>query len=236
MTLTSKKSQLKLTDIGISDSSFKSAQTDSWEKIEQNGLKLSILQDYYESSRAHKLFTSLEKEIEYLEGALSQVHVFGKWHPIPRKHVAYGDSGVNYTFSSRTISAKPWTPSLKEIRNDLYRDIGHLYNFVLVNRYENGAQKMGEHKDNEKDILKDVPIASISLGQERDFIFRHESLVQGHKKSLDPSFNKYKLSLKSGSCLLMHYPTNEYWYHGLPSRASAREPRISLTFRRIHSL
>lgn len=33
---------------------------------------------------------------------------------------------------------------------------------------------MGEHKDDEKDLDHSTPIASLSLGQSRDFYFRHQ--------------------------------------------------------------
>lgn len=33
---------------------------------------------------------------------------------------------------------------------------------------------MGEHKDDERDLHPDTPIASLSLGQTRDFYFRHQ--------------------------------------------------------------
>lgn len=32
---------------------------------------------------------------------------------------------------------------------------------------------MGEHKDNEPELDPNTPIASLSLGQNRDFVFRH---------------------------------------------------------------
>ena len=37
-----------------------------------------------------------------------------------------------------------------------------------------GGDHMGEHKDDEEELVKGSPIASLSLGQERDFVFRHQ--------------------------------------------------------------
>ena len=41
-------------------------------------------------------------------------------------------------------------------------------------RYKDGRDKMGFHKDDEKELSKDVPIASLTLGAERDFVFKHQ--------------------------------------------------------------
>ena len=100
------------------------------------------------------------------------------------------------------------------------------YNFVLVNRYKDGNDKMGDHKDDEKELDPNVPIASLTFGAERDFIFKH----QNKKKD---NIEDVKIVLKDGMLLLMNHPTNAYWYHGLPQRKKCFEPRINLTFRKI---
>ena len=87
---------------------------------------------------------------------------------------------------------------------------------------------MGEHKDDEDDLVHGHPIASLSLGQPRDFVFRHgDSRGKNAKRKIDP----VKLVLEHGSLLMMLYPTNTYWYHSLPARKSAQGIRINMTFR-----
>ncbi len=71
-----------------------------------------------------------------------------------------------------------------------------------------------------------MPIASLTLGAERDFIFRHQDRRTNHLAD-------EKLILTDGLLLLMHSPTNRWWYHGLPPRKKCTTPRINLTFRRI---
>ena len=89
---------------------------------------------------------------------------------------------------------------------------------------------MGEHRDDEKDLRHAAPIASVSFGCTRDFVFRHgESRGRDAKRNIPP----IKLQLEHGSLLLMKYPTNVYWYHALPVRKKAVTPRINLTFRDI---
>lgn len=85
---------------------------------------------------------------------------------------------------------------------------------------------MGFHKDDEKELCLESPIASLTLGAERDFIFRH-----GDKKTRN--IQDEKLVLTNGLLLLMNHPTNKFWYHGVPQRKTCKEPRINLTFRKI---
>merc|ERR1712059_31754 len=106
------------------------------------------------------------------------------------------------------------------------KEAGVTYNFVLINRYKDGLDKMGDHKDDEKELDPQVPIASLSLGAERGFVFKHQD-----RQNLQMPV--VKLNLKPGMLLLMKPPTNKFWYHGLPARKSCSSPRISLTFRKI---
>ena len=108
----------------------------------------------------------------------------------------------------------------------LYRQLFCRYNFVLVNRYKDGNDKMGDHKDDEKELDPSVPIASLTFGAERDFIFKHQN------KKIN-KIDDVKIILKDGMLLLMKNPTNSFWYHGLPQRKKCFEPRINLTFRKI---
>ena len=64
-----------------------------WETIEQNNLHVSY-SEIFTKSVCRKIFSNLEREVEYFTGELSQVKVFGKVYPIPRKQSAYGDEGA----------------------------------------------------------------------------------------------------------------------------------------------
>ena len=52
---------------------------------------------------------------------------------------------------------------------------------------------MGDHKDDEKEIDPNVPIASLTLGAERDFIFKHQDRK---KQTLN-----YQICLYCNNCL-----------------------------------
>ncbi|KAL4223357.1 Alpha-ketoglutarate-dependent dioxygenase alkB 2 [Mactra antiquata] len=170
---------------------------------------------FFSKSCADEIFKECEKLLTYNEGQLAKVNLFGKWHDIPRKQVAHGDEGLSYTFSNNTVPARPWTPFLKKIKDTISEVTGHEFNFVLINRYKDGKDHMGEHRDDEKDLVQGHPIASLSLGQPRDFIFKHaDSRGKNAKCNIDP----VKIELQHGSLLLMNHPTNTFWYHSLPQR------------------
>ncbi len=105
-----------------------------------------------------------------------------------------------------------------------------LYTYVLSYRYKDGFDHIGEHRDNEKELAPGSCIASLSLGQSRDFVFRH---TDARGKNASRTILPVKLELHSGSLLLMNHPTNVYWYHSLPVRKKAMGVRINLTFRHM---
>ena len=197
----------------------------SWTHITANNLNISYAVVLTKVD-CRDIFAKLEAEVEYLTGHLAQVKIFGKSHPIPRQQSAYGDQGVIYRYSGVSMPAKPWTSTLASLRDLVEEKTRVRYNFVLVNRYKDGEDKMGDHKDDEKELDPNVAIASLTLGAERDFIFKHQS-----RKRLE--LENVKIVLKDGMLLLMNPPTNRFWYHGLPPRKSCQEPRINLTFRLI---
>ena len=139
------------------------------------GLTLSLLTTFHTTvhhkvspTESRRLFRALEEEVEYLSPETTRIKLFGKLHDIPRRNVGYGDKGVVYKYSGLSLEAKEWTPTLREIKSDVESASGHSYNFVLVNRYADGGDCMGEHRDDEAELDPDVPIASLSLGAARD--------------------------------------------------------------------
>ncbi|CAG0888211.1 unnamed protein product [Darwinula stevensoni] len=202
-----------------------------WQQKEASNLSLSYTM-LLRKREADFVFASLENSIQYYSGELAQIMVHGKWCPIPRKQVAYGDPGLSYHFSGIAIPAKPWTPLLKGLCDAVSCIASTKFNFVLINRYKDGSDRVGEHKDDEIDLDPAAPIASVSLGQPRDFVFRHQD-ARGRHKAGSSLHEPVTLMLEHGSLLLMNPPTNLFWYHSLPPRKRAVQPRINLTFRKL---
>ncbi|CAJ0955938.1 unnamed protein product, partial [Ranitomeya imitator] len=157
---------------------------------------------------------------------MSKVQVYGKWHNVPRKQVTFGDEGLTYTFSGITLSPKPWLPVAGPYKGESTN--GHRTHFSTL--YKDGNDHIGDHRDDEKELLPQSPIASVSFGACRDFIFKHKDSRSKHSvRKIEP----VKLELEHGSLLMMNFPTNVYWYHSLPVRRKVLAPRVNLTFRKI---
>lgn len=199
-----------------------------WRKIEVVNLKC----DYgllYSVVHADTIYHKCEKTFVYNTGVLAKIHIFGKWHNIPRKQVAFGNHGLSYQFSGNKIPARPWPSWLTMVRDHVNAATESDFNFVLVNRYADGRDYIGEHKDDEKDLVQGYPIASLSLGQPRDFVFRHGESRKNSLCKIEP----VKIELQHGSLLVMKHPTNLHWYHSLPQRKKLINVRINMTFRRM---
>ena len=165
----------------------------------------------------------------------------GKTHEIRRKQSAYGDEGIHYTFSGNKVPARKWETckSLFQIKECVEKKLESSFNFCLINRYKDGNDRIGYHRDSDKQLIDESDIAMISLGNEREFVLKHRSLHNTKGTFDDDDFTKekdngiVKITVKSGSLLVMKHPTNEFWYHSLPKRAKAKDVRVSLTFRQM---
>uniref|UniRef100_A0A8B9CWR4 DNA oxidative demethylase ALKBH2 n=1 Tax=Anser brachyrhynchus TaxID=132585 RepID=A0A8B9CWR4_9AVES len=181
-------------------------------------------------AEADGVLRRLERDVRYRPGERPGLHIFGKWHSIPRRQAVYGDPELTYTYSGVTFSPEPWIPVLEHIRDRVASVTGHNFNFVLINRYKDGLDHIGEHRDDERELVPRSPIASVSFGACRDFVFRH---CDSRGKNATRRIKPVTLQLAHGSLLMMKYPTNVYWYHSLPVRKRVLSPRINLTFRKV---
>ena len=84
---------------------------------------------------------------------------------------------------------------------------------------------MAWHSDAEKELVVNGTIASISLGAERKFSFKHKT-----------SKETRSIQLEHGSLLVMQGETQSHWLHSLPTTKKVNSPRINLTFRQIQTV
>jgi alkylated DNA repair dioxygenase AlkB len=166
---------------------------------------------------------------EYFERLLAdipwkgdEVVVAGRRIVTARQVAWYGDSSYRYTYSGTTKTALPWTPELLELKERVEACSGEHFNSCLLNLYASGAEGMAWHSDDEPALARHAAIASLSLGAERTFTFRHK--LTGEKCSLE---------LEDGSLLVMAGSTQTHWQHCLPKTRKVAGPRINLTFRTV---
>ena len=155
------------------------------------------------------------------------VRVYGRQHPTPRLTCWVADPGCSYRYSGLAQAITPWTPELLQLRALLSAELGVDFNSLLLNRYRDGADRMGWHADDEPELDATAPIASLSLGATRSLRFRPRPPWQGEPP---PPF---AVDLADGDLLVMDPPTQRHWQHALPARARVGSERINLTFRCI---
>jgi alkylated DNA repair dioxygenase AlkB len=177
--------------------------------------------DYYGSIlSAAEAKHYLDRLLEHIEWRNDEAVIFGR-HIITKRKVAwYGDGNYAYAYSGKTRQALPWTKDLLKLKSKIESVTGKTYNSCLLNLYHTGEEGMAWHSDDEKTLEKDGAIASLSLGAERKFSFRHRKTGQTISIQLEP-----------GSLLVMHGPTQDHWLHALPKSKKVTAPRINLTFR-----
>lgn len=164
----------------------------------------------------------LNQLLDTIEWQNDEVFLFGKKIVTKRKVAWYGEKEFEYTYSNQTKKAKLWNSVLLELKKIVEDISGESYNSCLLNLYHDGSEGMGWHSDAEKALKKDGSIASISLGQERKFNFKHKV-----------SQEKVSVLLENGSLLIMKAPTQSHWLHQLPVSKKTNGIRINLTFRCI---
>ena len=92
-----------------------------------------------------------------------------------------------------------------------------------MNLYHYGNEGVQWHSDDEESLEPNSTIASLSLGAERKFSFKHKQTRQ-----------TISLVLERGSLLIVKDDTQTNWLHSIP-KLKITGPRINLTFRTMIS-
>ncbi|GBF51594.1 oxidoreductase, 2OG-Fe(II) oxygenase family protein [Leptospira ryugenii] len=151
-----------------------------------------------------------------------EAKIFAK-HIITKRKVAwYGDDDFEYIYSGTAKKALPWTDVLYSMKTLVEEKSRAKFNSCLLNLYHSGNEGMAWHSDDEKSLGERTTIASVSLGTERKFYFRHKKTKETIAIDLEP-----------GSLLLMRGETQTNWLHALPKMKRIQTPRINLTYRQF---
>lgn len=125
----------------------------------------------------------------------------------------------SYTYTGAKHPAKEFPQYLsdlaKETEEYLNLPVGY-FNMVLINRYPSG-KGLGKHKDNEPEITPLSVIASLSLGEPRDFC-----IWKGYNNLVET------INLKHGDLVVMSGRSQMDYYHSVTPGEGIR---YNLTFR-----
>lgn len=166
----------------------------------------------------------LNRLLSTIEWKNDEAVIYGKRIITKRKVAWYGDKNFSYTYSGVTKQALLWTQELIELKELTEALSGDKFNSCLLNLYHSGDEGMAWHSDDEKALGKNTTIASMSLGAERKFGFKHKR---------DKETPNVYVNLEPGSLLIMKGTTQSNWLHRLPPTTKVTRPRINLTFRTI---
>ncbi|MHA2091581.1 MAG: alpha-ketoglutarate-dependent dioxygenase AlkB [Candidatus Kariarchaeaceae archaeon] len=203
-----------------------------FEEVKPN---LDVTQPVPESYLIRYAFTLDEiKDYYYwlskLPWLVQQIEVAGKYYMPKRETLGFADEQSTNLITDRSFYGLTYPDLLtqlrKKVRSIIMNNISEIeqtpqMNYTWGNRYRDGNDKVGKHKDNEKWHSKIDPIISVSFGE-----YRHFDIYDNYKR-ID------RVDLGFGDILLMMPGFQQLYYHGVPVQKTVTNSRINLTFRTI---
>jgi alkylated DNA repair dioxygenase AlkB len=141
----------------------------------------------------------------------------------PRLTAWYGDKNKSHQSQENESVINIWTSSLIDLKQKIEKTFRYEFNSVLLNLYRDEHDSVAWHRDKDTRYGTLPVIASVSLGQTRNFEFRKSD----HHQS------KYSLPLPHGSLLIMKGDLQEKWEHRIAKSPVVMKERVNLTFRYI---
>ncbi len=124
---------------------------------------------------ADEAFKLVSDQVLYLPRTALQFSIFGKTFQLPRDKAFFGDVADDGTRplyrygGTYNPVVKTWTPVLRRLRDRITQAVGQHCNHLVVNRYLNGSDHIGFHRDKDRDFVPGSFVCTISLGGERVF-------------------------------------------------------------------
>ena len=187
-------------------------------KTEKSFLNICLCEEYSEL---------IEKCIGEVKDELlvkPPIQLYGKKVYQQRDIGFFSDESIGYYYSNQLAKSKPLQQHLAELMKIINTRFGTKYNGILVNKYEDGNNYIGDHSDDEKNIDK-AGVISISHGAVRKFRIRDKIT----KKII------IDIPTTSNSIIHMGGDFQKEFTHGIPVEKKVKDERYSLTFR-MHTL
>ena len=173
----------------------------------------ALSRGFLRTAEADELLAWCLREVSWRSEALK---LFGREVRVPRQVAWFAPIGVNYRYSGRDHPGHGVPAALQDLLSRIARTTGVPVNHVLLNRYANGSDYMGWHRDDEAEVSGGVHV--LSLGAQRRLRWRRED--RGASLPID---------LPHGSLLSM----DGRLPHTLVRSKALTELRVSLSFRAI---
>ena len=145
--------------------------------------------------------------------------LFGREVRQPRLIAWYGE--LPYRYSGQTLEPTAMPRYLAAIAKQASHASKTEFNHVLINRYRDGNDSMGRHKDDESELGDAPVVATLSLGAARRF-----AVYRAKRQA-------WAAELRDGDLLVMLGDCQQELAHELPKQRHVTQERISLTFRKV---
>ena len=184
---------------------------------------ISHIKGFFSKENSDKYFNDLLNNINWCD-TLKATN--GEDVKINRKMAYVSDLGSDYIYkyASLQLVGSPWCDSLIELRDRLNFNMNGYFNSVLLNLYNDGKDEIKWHSDSEPQLGENPIIATVNLGATRTFRFVNKETGE-----------KIAIPLDHGDLLMMHENCQKNYKHAILPEKSVKEPRISLTFRKVIS-
>ena len=152
------------------------------------------------------------------------IQLYGKTVYQQRSIGFFSDTSIGYYYSGQLAKSKHLQTHSAELMKIINTRFNTNYNGILVNKYDDGNNYIGDHSDDEKNLDKGGVVA-ISYGAVRKFRIRDKIT----KKII------MDIPTISNSIIHMGGDFQKEFTHGIPVEKKVKDVRYSLTFR-THTL
>lgn len=179
---------------------------------------MRFIERFLPQTEAAAWLTELE-DPRFVHWQQESFRIYGRRVQAPRQLAWFGDVGLNYRYTGIDHPAEGWPPALQALKDRVEDQACQRFNFLLLNRYADGADYMGWHRDDEQGCSGQI--ASLSIGATRRFSI--------DVAASDGGIDRRTLELDSGSLLIFDGQQR----HCLRATKKPCGLRINLTFRQL---
>ena len=201
---------------------------------------VGYIKDFISVPKQQEIFEWLENMNDFKSGMTT----FGK--EIPRLQKWY-QSDNKYFAKEWKVKYNRWeSHKYDDYLLDLQRNVNKYFNkelnypnfninSCLINKYRNGYDSIKPHRDNLLSFGPEPIIGILSIGCPRDILFYRVKYDKNNPRKMRRDKEKKmlnrKITLESGSMLIMSGTTQKYYSHEIPKTDEKKNIRYSLTFR-----
>ena len=201
---------------------------------------IGVIDNSFDTSYIEYLYDWLEKMDDFKSGQTT----FGN---VPRLQKWYQQDGCYFSKVWKDQNMERWISQTYDdtlltieryVQNMIeHVDIEHIkiptINSCLINKYRHGRDSIKPHRDNQTTFGENPTVIGLSLGIERDIIFKR--IVYNPEKMNSIKKDKEReevicIRLKPGSLFIMGGAVQKYYSHEIP-KTKNDGVRYSLTFR-----